>query len=206
MSVLSRKTQSNNNLNSGNIVNGDLNNSGLIYNIGTQNNYTNASRNISNIEKCYNDLKSKIENSQDISEYVDQINHYLYRYTNITKGDLRTLEQKLIDANREEYIDEALFYKESASKFIIKYQQNTSIQYIISSILALIKKDFMHFITPLINNNADIYEVNNAIDTHIIKPIEEILSNTDLSLHFDQVNNLLYFLAGNCHICWDKKC
>lgn len=206
MSVLSSRSQSNNDLISGNLVNGDLNNSGQINNIGTQNNYTNASRNITNIEKCYNDLKSKIENSQDISEYLDQINHYLYRYTNITKGDLRTLEQKLIDSDREEYIDEALFYKESASKFIIKYQQNTSIQYIISSILALIKKDFMHLITPLINSNADIYEVNNAIDTHIIKPIEEILSNTDLSLHFNQVNNLLYFLAGNCHICWDKKC
>ncbi|WP_034673952.1 ABC-three component system protein, partial [Acinetobacter sp. 272263] len=110
------------------------------------------------------------------------------------------------DSGREDYIDEALFYKESASKFIIKFQQNLSIQYIISSILALIKKDFMHFITPLINNNASIYEVNNAIDIHIIKPIEDILSNTDLSLHFNQVTNLLYFLAGNCHICWDKKC
>lgn len=206
MSVLSSNNQSNNDLQSGNIVNGDLNNSGQINNIGTQNIYSNPSRNISNIEKCYNDLKLKIENSQDISDYLDEINHYLYRYTNMTKGDLRTLEQKLIDSGREDYIDEALFYKESASKFIIKYQQNTSIQYIISSILALIKKNFMHLITPLINNNANIYDVNTAIDIHIIKPIEEILSNTDLSLHFNQVNNLLYFLAGNCHICWDKKC
>ncbi|EET82094.1 ABC-three component system protein [Acinetobacter radioresistens] len=206
MPVLSNNSQSNNELNSGNIVNGNLTNTGHIHNISTQNHYICSSRNISNIERCYNDLKEKIKNSQDVSEYIDQINHYLYRYTNITKEDLRTLEQKLIDSGREDYIDEALFYKESASKFIIKFQQNLSIQYIISSILALIKKDFMHFITPLINNNASIYEVNNAIDIHIIKPIEDILSNTDLSLHFNQVTNLLYFLAGNCHICWDKKC
>lgn len=206
MSVLSSNNQSNNELSAGNIVNGNLNNNGQITNVNTQNNYTNASRNISNIEKCYNDLKLKIEKSQDISDYLDEINHYLYRYTNMTKEDLRTLEQKLIDSDREDYIDEALFYKESAFKFIAKYQQNTSIQYIISSILVLIKKDFMHFITPLINTNTSIYEVNNAINIHIIKPIEEILSNTDLSLHFNQVNNLLYFLAGNCHICWDKKC
>lgn len=205
MSLLNKSEQSNNNLGSGNIVNGNFNNSGEINNT-TQNIYTQANRNISNIEKCYNDLKEKIKNSENIDEYIDQINHYMHRYTNITQSDLRTLEQKLIDAKREDDIDEALYFKESASKFIIKYQQNLSIQYIISSILALIKKNFMHFVTPLVNNDSSIYEVNNAIDLHIIKPIEEILSNTDLSIHFHQVNNLLYFLAGNCHICWDKKC
>lgn len=206
MSFLGKNEQSNNELTTGVMVNGNLDNSGHINNIGTQNIYSNSNRIISNIEKCYNDLKFKIDNSQDISDYLVEINHYLYRYTNITKSDLRTLEQKLIDSGREEDIDEALFYKESASKFILKYQQNTSIQYIISSILGLIKKNFMHFVTPLINNNSSIYDVNKAIDTHIMKPIEEILSNTDLSLHFNQINNLLYFLAGNCHICWDKKC
>lgn len=206
MTLLNRNDQSNNSLGSGNIVNGDLNNNGNINNIQNQNVYSQASRNISNIEKCYNDLKFKIENSKDIEDYIEQINHYLHRYTNITKSDLRTLEQKLTDANRVNDIEEALYFKESASKFIIKYQQNTSIQYIISSILVLIKKNFMHFVTPLINSDASIYDVNNAIDTHIIKPIEEILSNTDLSIHFHQVNNLLYFLAGNCHICWDKQC
>lgn len=206
MTLLNNNDQSNNAIGAGNIVNGSFSNTGEINNIANQNFFQPPLRVISNIEKVYNELKNRIQNNEDISDHLDYINHYLFRYTNISKTDLRTLDKKLIDANREDDIEEALYFKESAAKFIMKYQQNTSVQYIISSILALIKKDFMHYITPLINNNFSITEVNKNIDIHIIKPIEEIISNTDLSLHFNQVNNLLYFLAGNCHICWDKKC
>lgn len=201
-----KSEQSENQVSGGNIVGGDVNNNGQITHIAKVDVNNQPIRKISNLEKCYNDLKEKIKNSEDIEDYLSEINHYMQRYTNISQSDLRTLEQKLIDSHRQDYIDEALYYKEAASKFIMKYQQNTSIQYIVSNILALIKRNFMHFITPLIKADKEIYEVNSAIESHIIEPIEEILSNTDISIHFKQVNNLLYFLAGNCHICWDKQC
>ncbi len=58
----------------------------------------------------------------------------------------------------------------------------------------------------MIQNNANIQEVDAAILKEVIQPIQSLLIGTPLGSNNDCVIQLLYFLAGNCHICWDKKC
>jgi ABC-type molybdate transport system substrate-binding protein len=135
---------------------------------------------------------------------LNDINIYLGIYQKHSKRDIRDLEEKLIAADREDEIDEALLCKELAAKFIYETEQNKTIRYLIANILYLIKTNFTKFINPLIKEEKSQYEINLAIDIHIIKPIEQTISETDFSPHFKQITNFLYYLAGNCHISWNK--
>lgn len=195
--------QNDNTVTNGILVNGPLNNSGVIK-IEAPFQPNSSVKKFSSLEKSYNELVKKIQNGENIDLYLSDINIYLGMYQNHSKRDIRDLEEKLIAADREDEIEEALLSKESAAMFIMNTEQNKAIRYLIANILYLIKSNFTKYITPLIRDGKSQYEVNLAIDVHIINPIEETINETEFLPHYKQVSNFLYFLAGNCHICWDN--
>ncbi|MDV7413522.1 ABC-three component system protein [Acinetobacter baumannii] len=198
-----RSEQNQNSLQNSIMANGSLNNNGTLINASTVNINSNVKK-FSSLEQNYKDLVEKVQNGENIDSYLSDINIYLELYQRHSTRDIRNLEEKLLASDREDEIDEALLSKELATKFIIETEQNQVIRYLIANILYLIKKNFTNFITPLIKEGRSQYEINIAIDIHILRPIEETISQTEFSAHFKQINNFLYFLAGNCHICWDK--
>ncbi|ELO6156052.1 hypothetical protein QVL04_005040 [Escherichia coli] len=196
-------SQNHNTLNNSLMANGPLNNSGSIYNNSTV--YVDSkAKKFSTLEKNYKDLVEKVQNGENIDSYLNDISTYLGIYQEHSKRDIRDLEEKLIASDREDEIDDALLCKELATKFIMETEQNKTTQYLIANILYLIKNNFTKFVKPLIKEGKSQYEINIAIDEHIINPIEQTISETDFSPHFKQISNFLYFLAGNCHISWDK--
>jgi hypothetical protein len=52
--------------------------------------------------------------------------------------------------------------------------------------------------------NADLTEIKRAVQHEIIDPIEAMLGENVLDLYADEINGMLYFLTGNCHIRWTK--
>lgn len=195
--------QNNNTVKNSVMSNGPLNNNGEFYNNSTV--YIDSTvKKFSALEKSYNELINKVQNGENIDTYLNDISTYLGIYQKHSNRDLRDLEEKLIASGREDDIDEALLCKELATKFIMETEQNKTIRYLIANILYLIKTNFTKFIKPLIKEGKSQYEINLAIDKHILNPIEQTISETDFSPHFKQITNFLYYLAGNCHICWDK--
>lgn len=138
----------------------------------------------------------------DIEEQLEDLQHY----SGVLRADQRGLEQKLLDSNREYLVISAERLKSKASRLIAKHQDSPAFQYLIAKILARIEVTYNHIIRPLIHNNANIQEVDAAIFKEVVQPIEKLLIGTPLGSNSDCVVQLLYFLAGNCHISWDKKC
>lgn len=148
------------------------------------------------IEKLERDYEVDIENE------LEDIDHYSQQH----RTDKRGLIQKLNDSGREYMIDEAVRYKLKASKFILRNQDKPALQYLIGRILSKIKITYDSLVVPLIQADASIQTIEETIFKEVITPIQNTLIGTPLSSNDDCVIHLMYFLAGNCHICWNKKC
>ncbi|MDV7526343.1 ABC-three component system protein [Acinetobacter baumannii] len=138
----------------------------------------------------------------DIENELEDIDHFSQQH----RTDKRGLAQKLSDSGREYMVDEALRYKLKAAKFILRNQDKPALQYLIGRILSKIKITYDSLVVPLIQADASIQTVEEIIFKEVITPIQNTLAGTPLSSNDDCVIHLMYFLAGNCHICWDKKC
>ena len=198
-----KSEQNNNNLKNGIMANAPIHNHGNIINADTVNVLPSVKK-FNILEKNYQDLIQKVQTGENVDMYLSDINTYLHNYKNHSKRDVRNLEAKLLESDRESEIDGALLCKELATKFILENEQNKITQYLIANILHLIKTNFTKFITPLIKQGQSQFDVNIAIEKYIIEPIQEMISQTDFSPHFKQIENFLYYLAGNCHINWDQ--
>lgn len=138
----------------------------------------------------------------DIEEQIEDLEHYI----GTIREDQRGLEKKLIDSQRSYLVKNALRNKSKASRLITKHQDSPAFQFLIAKILARIEITYDLIIRSMIESNANIQEVDSAILKEVIQPIQSLLVGTPLGANNDCVIQLLYFLAGNCHICWDKKC
>ena len=152
----------------------------------------------------YLEIVKKIDQglTVDIDEQIDDILHY----SGTIREDTRGLEKKLEDSGRSYLIRQALRYKLKASRLITQHQDSLAFQYLVGRVLARIEVTFSHLIKPLILANEPIAVVEKAIHKEVIVPIETLLVGTPLGNHSEFVQHLFYFLAGNCHISWDKEC
>lgn len=132
--------------------------------------------------------------------FCEKLKHYLSSDTN---PDIRSLESKLSDSDRSDMIFIAAELKEYACKAIMRYQSSKTAQEIYVLILDKIHTDFMLKVTPLIQSGADRVTVD-AQTSNVLECISEMLGDNLLDLSEKDLLGLLYFLAGNCHIRWDK--
>lgn len=138
----------------------------------------------------------------DIEEQIEDLQHF----SGVLRSDQRGLERKLVDTDRGYLVSSAERLKSKASRLIAKHQDSPAFEYLIAKILARIEVTFNHIIYPMIQNDASIQDVEAAILREVIEPIQRLLVGTPLGANNDCVVQLFYFLAGNCHISWDKKC
>ncbi|OGU35307.1 MAG: hypothetical protein A2068_12280 [Ignavibacteria bacterium GWB2_35_6b] len=165
------------------------------------NTYNNISQN-RNLYMCelIKKFKSEQEQNKTVTEIIDELRHYK---TNIDNGSkVIGLEQKLINGSREDLIDFAIITKERFAKKLIKYEYFESAQGIFSYLLAIIYSNFNIYISPLLKENKTAIEINKKIDEHVINPLLIELDENVLKIHKDEINGMLFFLTGNCHIKW----
>lgn len=150
------------------------------------------------------DIIEKLEKGHeiDIENELEDIDHFSQHHRTDTRG----LTKKLEDSGRDYMVDEAIRYKMKASRFIMRNQDKPALLYLIGRILSKIKITYDSLVVPLIQSDASIQTIEEVIFKEVITPIQNTLIGTPLSSNDDCVIHLMYFLAGNCHICWDKKC
>ncbi|MCM2306379.1 MAG: hypothetical protein NDI91_02780 [Sulfuritalea sp.] len=178
----------------GNFVGGDLAGNN-IYKI------THVAAPITPMAKLVAQYKAEIACDQNKTSLVERLQHFFSRHTS---SDVRGLEEKLLTSNRDDLIAEALIRKEAAAKLVLRYQSSPSAQMIFSHILALMVVHFEQAVRPLIQAGASRKEVDCAILTEVLSPALAALEENPLGLHQLDLQCLLYFLGGNCHIRWDK--
>lgn len=145
-------------------------------------------------------LKGKFERDETIEAICDN----LRRYTG--ERDKIGLEQKLKDANMEYLYEDAAWLKQEYTKKLTKYQFFEPAQEIYAFILGIICEKFRNIIYPLVRDGASNEEVNKVLSDRIINPIVVLIQQEGcddiMGLSSTDIEGMVFFLTGNCHIRW----
>ncbi len=154
----------------------------------------------SQLEQLYDKLEKERENSIVFSEIVDELLHFK---SNADETEFIGLEKKLENGNRTSYLNFAEKSKEKFAKKLLRNEHSETAQNIYAFLLAKVYSSFELNIAPRIKENQSEIFINQLIDQFIIKPLEEILGENLLKIYDDEINGMIYFLTGNCHIKWN---
>lgn len=134
--------------------------------------------------------------------FIGELQHYWDRATN---PDVRGLAAKLKDSNRQDLEALAERLKENATKKIVKYQTSHSAQEILVWAFGDIYSRFILEVTPNIEAGSPRSVIDSLINEKVIDPVVNGLGENVLHLYRDEIVGLVFFLAGNCHLKWDKN-
>ncbi|RKS14321.1 ABC-three component system protein [Flavobacterium sp. 120] len=143
-------------------------------------------------------FKEDEKNNCRITDIIDNLNHYS---VNIDDDEVFDLQYKLEAGGRSSEYKRAALLKERISKKIKLNEQSEAAQEIYAYVLSQICSDFHLYVKPHLSENT-IPNINILIDEKVIKPAMETLGENVLRLLKDDINGMIYFLTGNCHIKW----
>lgn len=143
--------------------------------------------------------KKEFENNIQFNEQIDKLQHYS---TPLPDEKIIGLEAKLNAGQRLNYLPFAIQTKEIFVKKLAKYQFYEAAQEIHAFLLAEIYTRYNLHVYPQITSGTQESEINSLIQRKIIDPILGLFSENILHIYSDDINGMLYFLTGNCHIKW----
>jgi hypothetical protein len=179
----------------GNKVSGDQ----ALGNIDKSTNYYGL-RQLTAMTRVIQEYAQEEKNNPDVRSIVDALEHYM---TVTAEGDIRSLEEKLTSAGRDDQVAAARLRKHEATKFVMRHGSSPSAQRIIAFLLAKLQHSYEHHVLPLINSGGTRAQVDAAIEQHVVEPAWSFLETNPLDIDHRMLDALLYFLGGNCHIRWD---
>lgn len=148
----------------------------------------------------------KIETLNDdcgeYKDFLDRLNFYLQARAG---RENIGLEEKLIRGNRQDIVEDAIFYKDAFAKIIAKGQLAKKRQYVFFYALQKIHSLFQSKVKPLINNGATAIDIDEKIYTDVIDYLFKEIQELDISIDQALIFGMLYYLTGMCHLVWEKK-
>lgn len=142
-------------------------------------------------------FKKELANNITTAIVIDELHHYRNQ-----KSEVRNLSQKLSEAGFDYLLEEGEYLKEVVAKLIIKYQHYKSAQKIITFLLADVESIFNTKIKPKLNSVDSEAQLRNIFREHLEKEIQEKLGDNVLEIFNRQINGMVFFLTGNCHLEW----
>lgn len=128
---------------------------------------------------------------------IDELTHYSNE-----KYDIRDLTEKLQDAGFDYIIETGEELKEEVSKLIIRNQHYKSAQKIITYLLAEVESIFNSKIKKELLTVKEETALKLLFRTHLEQEIQAHLGENVLEIYNRQINGMVYFLTGNCHLEW----
>lgn len=159
----------------------------------------NPSKTPSYMERLIEKFKEEKKGDVEFNDVIEKLQHY---QTKIRDEPVKGLEQKLVVGNQEDRVQYAIRYKEQFAMNLTKNQLYQSAQEICTYILAEVCTRFNSHVYPAIKNGSTTLVINELIQKQVIDPVQELLGENVLELYADDVNGMIYFLTGNCHIKW----
>ena len=136
-------------------------------------------------------------NQQMTYVIIDELTHYSNE-----NYDIRDLTEKLEDAGFGYLVDVGEELKEEVSKLIIRNQHFKSAQKIITYLLAEVESIFNANIKKSLLDVKEEAALKLLFRTHLEKEIQAHLGDNVLEIFNRQINGMVYFLTGNCHLEW----
>jgi len=152
------------------------------------------------LSKLFDRLREVFNEDNRIDDVHDDLQRYLL------DRDQIGLEQKLIDGDLWHLYEDAEWLKEEYSKKLTKYVFYEPAQHIHAYLLAIIIEKFRNLIYPLFRNGCSESEILRTISCEINDPLLKIISeegcNDIMGLNSTDIDGMIYFLTGRCHIRW----
>lgn len=180
----------------GNVVHGDM----AARDVIKTTNIYHSSPSVEELALLYAKLKLDGVGEPSNNVFSQKLMHYL---SVPTDGDVRGLEAKLKDSGRMDMLRFAMREKEAAVKLLMKYQSSRSAQRVFTILLDELHTIYMLTVTPVIEDGGGRAEVDAKI-SDALHAIKSMLGENFLEFTVKDLIGLLFFLAGNCHIRWDK--
>lgn len=158
-------------------------------------------RSISYIESLTKKFKTEKDNNTAISDIIEELQHYKSQIDG-ENFQVQGLEKKLANGGFENIIPKAIEYKEKFSKKLVKHENSESAQEIFAYLLAEVKTNFDLHVYPLILRSVPINQINQTISDFVITPVQNELGENILRIYKDDINGMIFYLTGNCHIKW----
>lgn len=155
------------------------------------------------LDSAIKSIKEAASNDYELSEYIEELAEYI---EDRVGREIIGVEQKLINGQRQDLIENAVYLKNKFERFLAKKQLSQSEQQIFAHVLASINTHFNHHVRPLILEKKSKAEVDKAVHQHVIEPIYGIVAKANNAMTSEMVAGMLYFLTGKCHLVWDDKC
>lgn len=154
-----------------------------------------------NLSKLVQAHELEIEKDPAYKEFTEKLHQFLYKKV---EGELRDLEQKLEDADREHLFFFAMDVKEQITKKIQKSSHYQSAQDIYTYLLSNIRAAFQHEVYGRIKSGRfEQYEIDELVTSKIVEPYLHSVEGCSLNIDKEEIYGLLYILTGNCYIQWD---
>jgi hypothetical protein len=154
----------------------------------------------SQLEKLYERLEKEKRESSIFNDIVEELLHFK---TYAEETEIIGIEKKLENGKRLAYLKFAIKTKEKFTKKLLKNEYSETAQLIYAFLLAKVYTSFETNVYPrLLENHPDVF-INQLVSEYIIKPLEDILGDNLLRIYDDEINGMIYFLTGNCHIKWN---
>jgi len=152
------------------------------------------------LSTLFEKLKAKFENNDTISQISDELKKY------IDRRDTLGLEEKLSNANMNQYYEDFAWCKQEFYKKLVRYQNYEPAQEIFAFILAIVLERYRNLIKPLIRAGSSESIILEKISKEIINPIltliEEEGCNDIMAINSTDIEGMYHYLTGNCHINW----
>lgn len=142
-------------------------------------------------------LKNEIENNDTTPTIIDELTHYKSK-----KSEIRDLTLKLTEAGYHNLIEEGEELKELIAKLIVKNQNYKSAQKIITLLLDETQSIFNTKIKPKLDSDLMQYKIKEIIRDYLENEIKNQLGENVLEIYNRQINGMVFFLTGNCHLEW----
>ena len=177
---------------SGKVVGGDDNSSNHIHN------YTKQTK----LSNLFDKLKEVYNSDNKIDAIQDDLQRYL------SERDVIGLEQKLINGDVSHLYEDAIWLKEEYNKKLHKYVFYEPAQHIHAYLLAIIIEKFRNLIYPLFREGKPQAEILKTISCEINDPLLKIICeegcNDIMGLNSTDIDGMIFFLTGRCHIKWNS--
>jgi protein SERAC1 len=137
----------------------------------------------------------------DCSQVI--LSDYEY-FTTVAAEDRRDLKTKLEDAHREYLVRDARRKKERfASELRSRLAQPAAITRY-TKLMSDVESRFNRHVTRVIAESGDHKAIDDEIQDNVIAPCVKAHSTQDHEITANHVDEVLYYLAGNCHLAWDN--
>jgi hypothetical protein len=154
----------------------------------------------SQLERLYARLEKEKSESPVFSEIVDELLHFK-KYAKDT--EVLGIEKKLENGNRLEYLNFAEKTKEKFVQKLLVNEHSETAQLIYAFLLAKVYTSFETNVYPRLCEGHPNEFINQLVSEYVVKPLEDILGDNLLRIYDNEINGMIYYLTGNCHIKWN---